>query len=139
MGLDTESLAISAIPNNEKAAVALEGDTGLQPGENTVLCKVTAEDGSTVKNYTILVNKVEGGENSGAAAVPEEVPEVLAELNSLAKKVQIIGLPTDMEIPGNLKESEITIGDAKVIGWVPDGDDDPAYCVFYGRTDRLGK
>ena len=50
VGLDTESLAISAIPNNEKAAVALEGDTGLQPGENTVLCKVTAEDGSTVKN-----------------------------------------------------------------------------------------
>lgn len=139
VGLDTESLAISAIPNNEKAAVALEGDTGLQPGENTVLCKVTAEDGSTVKNYTILVNKVEGGENSGAAAVPEEVPEVLAELNSLAKKVQIIGLPTDMEIPGNLKESEITIGDAKVIGWVPDGDDDPAYCVFYGMNENGDK
>lgn len=136
VGLDTENLTVSAVPNNEKATVALEGDAGLQPGENTVLCKVTAEDGSTVKNYTILVNKVEGGESNGEATAPEEMPQVLAELNSLAKKVQIISLPADMEIPGNLKESEITIGDAKVIGWVPEGDGDPAYCVFYGMNEN---
>ncbi|MCI8660756.1 MAG: hypothetical protein HFG54_11030 [Lachnospiraceae bacterium] len=131
VGLDTENLTVSAIPNNSNATVALEGDSGLQQGENTVICRVTAEDGATVKTYTIVVNKVEGGENSGEAAVPEEVPEVLADLNSQAKKVQIIPRPEDVAAPEGMTESEITINGSKVIGWVPSGQSNPAYCVFY--------
>lgn len=135
VSLDTASLAVSAIPNNERATVALEGDSGLQEGENTVICRVTAEDGTTVKTYTILVTKTEGGENGGETTVPEQAPEVLAELSSLAKKVQIIALSGDVTVPEGLKESEITIGSAKVIGWVPEGEEDPPYCVFYGINE----
>lgn len=136
VGLDTQDLTVSAVPNNDGATVVLEGGSELQEGENTVLCKVTAQDGATVKNYTIVVNKVEGGENGGETSVPSEMPEVLAELNSLAKKVQIIGLPAEMEVPKGLKESDITIGDAKVTGWVPENSEDPAYCVFYGVNEN---
>lgn len=136
VSLDTASLAVSAIPNNENATVALEGDSGLQEGENTVVCRVTAENGTTVKNYTILVTKAEGGENGGETTVPEQAPEVLAELSSVAKKVQIIALSADVTVPEGLKESEITIGSAKVIGWVPQGEEDPAYCVFYGINEN---
>lgn len=136
VGLDTENLAVSAVPNNGNATVTLEGDSGLQEGENTVLCRVTAEDGSTVKTYTIVVNKVEGGENGGETSIPEEMPEVLAELSSLAKKVQIINRPEDVTVPEGLKESEITIGGAKVTGWVPEGQTDPAYCVFYCMNEN---
>lgn len=132
VGLDTENLAISAVPNNEHATVALEGDSGLQEGENTVICRVTAEDGTSTKNYTIVVSKVEGGENGGAASIPQEAPEVLAELNSLAKRVQIINLPADVAAPEGLKESEIKISEARVTGWVPEeNSEDPVYCVFY--------
>ncbi len=131
VGLDTENLAVSAVPNNEGATVALEGDSGLQEGENTVVCRVTAADGATVKAYTILVNKVEGGENNGEASLPEAAPEVLAELSSQVKKVQIVSLPAGTAVPEGLKESEITIGSAKVTGWVPESETDPEYCVFY--------
>lgn len=136
VGMDTENLMVSAVPANEKATVALEGDSGLQQGENTVVCRVTAEDGTTVKAYTIVVNKVEGGENGGEATIPEESPEVLAELSALAKKVQIIPRPEDVAVPEGLKESEITIGGAKVTGWVPDGQTDPIYCVFYCMNEN---
>lgn len=136
VGLDTENLAVSAVPNNEGATVALEGDSGLQEGENTVVCRVTAADGTTVKAYTIVVNKVEGGENGGEATIPEAAPEVLAELTSQAKKVQIISLPAGVAAPEGLKESEITIGSAKVTGWVPEAENDPEYCVFYGVNEN---
>lgn len=61
---------------------------------------------------------------------------MLAELSSLAKKVQIIALSADVAVPEGLKESEITIGSAKVTGWVPEGEEDPAYCVFYGINEN---
>jgi len=63
VGLDTERLVVSAVRSSDKATVELEG-TELSADENTVVCRVTAEDGSTVRNYTILVSKVEGGETT---------------------------------------------------------------------------
>ena len=63
VGLDTERLTVGAIANSDKAVVSVEGAEGLQPGENTVICRVTAEDGTTVRTYTVVVNKAEGGEN----------------------------------------------------------------------------
>ncbi len=64
VSLDTEKLTVSAVPASDKATVALSG-TDLQEGENTVTCTVTAEDG-TSHTYTILVNRVEGGESLAA-------------------------------------------------------------------------
>lgn len=66
-----EKITVSAPANDSKASVVVEGAEGLQLGENTVLCKVTAEDGTTTKTYTITVTKVEGEapeENGGNAA-----------------------------------------------------------------------
>ncbi len=56
---DTEKLTVSAPAAHEKASVVVEGNESLQIGENTVTCKVTAEDGATTKTYTILVTKSE--------------------------------------------------------------------------------
>lgn len=58
----TADLIVNAVAANAGASVALEGDKGLQTGENQVVVKVTAEDRQTVKNYTITVTKSEGGE-----------------------------------------------------------------------------
>lgn len=64
-----ESIAVSAEANDSKATVSVSGNEGLQMGENTVVCTVTAEDGTT-KTYTITVTRVEEG---------AEIPETDAE------------------------------------------------------------
>lgn len=56
---DVEKLTVSAPANDSKASVSVSGNDGLQMGENTITCKVTAEDGATTKTYTILVTKTE--------------------------------------------------------------------------------
>ncbi len=142
VGLDTEKLAIGALPSSDKATVAVEGGTELQPGDNTVVCRVTAEDGTTVKNYTITVSKVEGGENAGAgetapAAAGTDL-EVLAQLEAAKTpfKLGITALPEGVAAPAGLKESTITIGDTKVQGWIPQTDGQPDYCVLYGVSEN---
>ena len=59
VGGDVEKLTVSAPANDDKASVSVSGNEGLQLGENTITCKVTAEDGETTKTYTILVTKAE--------------------------------------------------------------------------------
>lgn len=56
---DVEKVTVSAPANDSKASVSVSGNEGLRIGENTITCKVTAEDGETTKIYTILVNKTE--------------------------------------------------------------------------------
>lgn len=142
VGLDVEKLTVSANPNNEKANVSIEGASELAEGTNTVVCKVTAEDGSTVKNYTITVNKTEGGATdnppteNGEAGEPAQELEVLAELDVTAKKIRITSLPDGIEVPSYLKESSIAIGDVKVQGWTSAREEKPSYCVFYGMNEN---
>lgn len=139
VSLDTEKLTVSAVPASDKATVTVS-DTTLQEGENTVTCTVTAEDGSTSHTYTILVNRVEGGESMADAA--EETPsanlEVLAELEATRTplKIGITALPSDVTVPYGMKETSITIGETKVSGWVPDTQgSQPEYCIFYGVAE----
>lgn len=60
VGGDVDQIAVSAPAKDGKASVSVSGNEGLQVGENTITCKVTAEDGTTTKTYTILVTKTEG-------------------------------------------------------------------------------
>lgn len=140
VGLDVEKLTVSANPNNEKASVAVEG-AELQNETNTVVCKVTAEDGVTVKDYTITVTKAEGGETQeqpeteGESEALKEL-EVLAELDVAAKKIRIAAIPEGVEVPSYLKESSIAIGDVRVPGWTSSLEEKPSYCVFYGMNEN---
>lgn len=139
VGLETTKLTVSAAANNSSAVVEVEGGDDLQEGTNTVVCKVTAEDGTTVKNYTLTVNKVEGGANPSDAEGTEtaaEEPEVLAELDVTAKKIRVIALPDGVEVPEGFKESSIAIGDVKVPGWTWAADETPRYCVLYGMNEE---
>lgn len=67
---DVEKITVSAPAKDSKASVSVSGSEGLQIGENTVTCKVTAEDGATVKTYTILVTRTE--ETQTETTEPEE-------------------------------------------------------------------
>ncbi len=64
---NTADLVVNAVAANAGARVALQGEKGLKAGENQVVVKVTAEDGQTVRNYTIQVTKGEG-ENTEAGS-----------------------------------------------------------------------
>lgn len=64
---NTTDLVVNAVAANAGAHVTLQGEKGLKAGENQVVVKVTAEDGQTVKNYTIQVKKAEG-ENTATTA-----------------------------------------------------------------------
>lgn len=70
VGADVEKLTISAPANHEKANVSVSGNETLQIGENTITCKVTAEDGETVKTYTILVTKTESAPTESTEETP---------------------------------------------------------------------
>ena len=59
IGANVDKLAVSASAKDSKAKVLVSGDSGLKVGTNTVVCKVTAEDGQTTKSYTITVNKLD--------------------------------------------------------------------------------
>lgn len=57
---NVEKVTVSAPAKDGKASVVVEGSDELVIGDNEVVCKVTAEDGTTTKTYTIRVTKVEG-------------------------------------------------------------------------------
>ena len=59
VGSGVDKLAVSASTKDSKAKILVSGDSGLKVGSNTVVCKVTAEDGQTTKSYTITVNKLD--------------------------------------------------------------------------------
>lgn len=72
VGADVEKLTVSAPATHDKASVSVSGNEGLQIGENTITCKVKAEDGETTKTYTILVTKTEElpTESAGETSAP---------------------------------------------------------------------
>jgi len=60
VGEDVDKIAVSAPTKDSNAKVVISGNDALKMGENTITCKVTAQDGTTVKTYTIKVTKQAG-------------------------------------------------------------------------------
>lgn len=134
VGLDVEKITVSAPTTDENARVSITGNEGLQEGENQVVCQVTAEDGTTVKTYTINVSKVEGGASDGGS---ESAGETVSGVDvvTIAKTVTIIPVEEGVEIPEGLAECNIKIDGQDVQGWIWASDTDPEYCVFYGMNE----
>lgn len=85
VGADVEKLAVSAAAKDSKAKVVVTGDSNLKNGANSVVCKVTAEDGQTTKSYKITVNKSGTAESEALpadASVTETQGAVLGELTA---------------------------------------------------------
>lgn len=54
---EVESLGIKAVSTKENAKIEIVGNENLTPGENIILINVTAEDGITMRTYTIKAIK----------------------------------------------------------------------------------
>lgn len=127
---DVTKITVSAPAADSKASVVISGSEDLQPGENQVICKVIAEDGSTVKEYTIAVTRAGGDGSTAAASIAVETP---------AKTVTIIPLDEDVKIPEGFTECTIKIDGRDAQGWVWASDTDYKYCIFYGMNENGDK
>lgn len=129
VGGDVDRLSVSAPAQDANASVDISGNEGLQIGENQVICTVTAQDGQTVKTYTVTVTKVEGTGDGGESAdqgVRLKTPERL---------ITVFSIPSDVEIPEGYTQCTISIDGHDVQGWVLESEDDPSYCIFYGLNE----
>ena len=108
---NTADLVVNAVAANAGAHVSLQGEKGLKAGVNQVVVKVTAEDGQTVKNYTIQVTKPEGGETVPATEGAGETggtgdTEVSAEFGSVTATID----GTEYSIATSFDESALPEG-----------------------------
>lgn len=132
---DVDKIAVSAEPNDSKAKLVITGHSELQVGENTVTCKVTAEDGQTVKNYTILVNKSEsipdGSDGTGAEGTGEG--NQIAGSNIL---LTVLPMEEGVTLPEGFELSSVTINDQVLECYIWSADDSYSYCIFYGQNQN---
>ncbi len=57
VGNNITGLDVTAIPNHDKAKVAISGNKSWKVGNNIIKVKVTAEDGTTTNTYTVTVTR----------------------------------------------------------------------------------
>ena len=138
IGASVEQLGINALTSDPQASVIIQNNEALQMGLSTVTVTVTAPDGQTVKNYTINVDKVEGGPETPVSDAEAEMPETVegVQLSSRGKTITIMNPGADVAIPEGFTEAIITIDGQRVQGWFWGADTDPEYCVVYGMNDR---
>ena len=138
VGLGVSDITVNAIGADSEAKVSIdksyEGE--LPEGSSDIVVKITAADGTTAKQYTIHVEKVEGGaETSGETQLNVEG----VKLSSKGKTIIVMNPPADATVPEGLKEGTITIDGQKVQGWVWGASEEPEYCVVYGMTADSSK
>lgn len=144
-------LVVNAVASNAGANVTLEGGKNLQAGENQVVVKVTAEDGQTVKNYTIHVTKAEGGEAvpSGGGADPSAQPgQATAAIGdttySVAASFDEASLPEGFEAQSyNYKGNEVMAGKGLekdlLLLYLMDADGNGGFYIYNEAGDTWSK
>lgn len=131
VGEDVTKITIDAPAKDEKASVVLSGNEDLQPGENRVVCRVVAEDGTTMKEYVITVTRAGDGTGTGEGAAEGSIV-----VETPAKNVTIIPLDEGVSIPDGFAECTIKIDGQDAQGWIWATDTEHKYCVFYGMNEN---
>ena len=130
VGTDVDKVIVSADCTDENATKVVSGNEGLQMGENRVTCRVTAQDGETIKEYVIVVTKAEGGASAADADASSQVRMRIAE-----RVITILPPDPEVKVPEGFKESTINIDGHKVQGWVWGSEAEHQYCVVYGMNE----
>ena len=119
VGTDVDKVIVSADCTDENATKVVSGNEGLQMGENRVTCRVTAQDGETIKEYVTVVTKASS-----------QVRMRIAE-----RVITILPPDPEVKVPEGFKESTINIDGHKVQGWVWGSEAEHQYCVVYGMNE----
>ena len=125
VGGDVDKIAVSGEPKDGKAKTLVTGGSGLKTGANTVVCKVTAEDGQTVKSYTIIVNKSESSEvpagdaNEAAVTGGAVVGELKADIDGVEYSVATSFDPA--VLPEGYTQSTVTYNGTEIMSGAGNG------------------
>ncbi len=129
VGADVTSIIVDAPAVDAGASVSVSGNEDLQMGENQVVCTVTAQDGQTVKTYTITVIRSDEAAADGEEAVDNVV------LRTPERSVLVRLVTEGIEIPDGFVPCSVSIDEQEVQGWVWGADSaDPQYCIFYATN-----
>lgn len=155
VGSDVTSIAVSAVPANEKAVVeSVTGNDSLKTGSNAIKVVVKAENGVTA-TYTVNVTKQDGAqqtqpENSGSE---EEPADALAPSDAITvggASYQITGEFKAEDIPADFTETTVNYhgseykgvsfdkGVLKLLWMEPAGADDASGRFFVYDETRDG-
>lgn len=133
---DVETLVVDAPALDSGASVSVSGNESLQAGENTVSCTVTAQDGQTVKTYTITVTKAEGSESSPETGSGSVASDGVV-LSTPERRVTVYPVTEDVQVPDGFVPAQVTIDGYDVQGWIWSGDqEEPDYCIFYATNEN---
>ena len=108
----TASIKVTGVLSDSKASLSGDGSKSLNVGDNTIVLKVTAEDGS-VKNYTIKVRRLSNNANLASLSVTSNPQGVLSpNFNSTFYDYYTYTYDStvkDIVVSGTLEDSNATI------------------------------
>ena len=123
VGLGTTAVLVQVVTTDPFATYAVDGNTDLQPGDNTVTVTVTAQDGETSNAYPITVTvpalsddasfqvfKVNGLDVNDGDQV--QIPNGVTKVNV---KVQVTDIGASWRISGDGKLSPLVEGDNTLV------------------------
>ena len=123
VGLGTTAVLVQVVTTDPFATYAVDGNTDLQPGDNTVTVTVTAQDGETSNAYPITVTvpalsddasfqvfKVDGLDVNDGDQV--QLPNGVTKVNV---KVQVTDIGASWRISGDGKLSPLVEGDNTLV------------------------
>jgi hypothetical protein len=149
---EVTKLIISAIPEDEKAVVLIEGDTNLDVGNNIITIVVNAESKET-KKYKITVNRkanedavVDDTENEPGKD-GNELSNIEINSFSLYKenddiyiqfgyRYQVLDKEDVVNIPLGYIETTLNIDNINVVAYAPKDNSDSEYLLLYCMNDK---
>lgn len=131
---DVSDVTINAIPGNIWADVEILNSTNLSFGENVVTIVVTAQDGQTVYEYKIYINRQDVSVAGGSSFI-----------DAFGKSYTFIDLPMSVDIPDGFELETRTIngyivdvyampGLSSVLVYAYDGESEPSFFFFNPLT-----
>ena len=125
-----DTLDVEAIPENPNAKVEVSGSGKMILGKNTITIKVTSEDGTQSKTYTIYVTKTDDIEKANAnletlairqgTLIPEfsdvQYTEYRVEINNNVETIDILAIPQNQNANVTIQKDDVMrIGDNKIL------------------------
>ena len=125
-----DTLDVEAIPENPNAKVEVSGSGKMILGKNTTTIKVTSEDGTQSKTYTIYVTKTDDIEKANAnletlairqgTLIPEfsdvQYTEYRVEIDNNIETIDILAIPQNQNANVTIQKDDVMqIGDNKIL------------------------
>ena len=125
-----DTLDVEAIPENPNAKVEVSGSGKMILGKNAITIKVTSEDGTQSKTYTIYVTKTDDIEKANAnletlairqgTLIPEfsdvQYTEYRVEIDNSIETIDILAIPQNQNANVTIQKDDVMqIGDNKIL------------------------